>query len=138
MTDVLLGVIAAAVLVMAAIQVAAVVIAARVVRQVGDVCARIERDVRPIVENLQACSLELARATTTAAAQVDRAGRLIGDLSDRLDDAIAGVQRALAAPARRGMSLLQALKAAFAGVRDGSRGAGARATVDDEDPLFIG
>jgi len=57
-TDLFLGIIAAAVLVMAVIQVAALVLAARAARRVGEAMARLEEDVRPIVANLTTVSIE--------------------------------------------------------------------------------
>ena len=75
--DVFLGTIAAAVLVMAVIQVAAIVLAARAARRVGDAMARLEQDVRPIVANLQAVSSDAARAAGLAVAQVERADQLL-------------------------------------------------------------
>lgn len=64
MTDVFLGVIAVAVLVMAAIQVAAVVVALRLVRRVDRFADRVEEDIRPIVASLQALTADAARATS--------------------------------------------------------------------------
>ena len=62
MSDVFLGVIAAAVAVMAIIQVAAIVVAMRAARRVGDAVSRLETDVRPIVANLKSMSADAARA----------------------------------------------------------------------------
>jgi hypothetical protein len=62
-SEVFLGVIAVAVVVMAAIQVAAVVVALRLARRVGRFAERVEQDVRPIVASLQALTADAARAT---------------------------------------------------------------------------
>src|SRR5690606_36023184 len=67
--DVLLGVIAIAVLTMAIVQVAAIVFALRAARRVGEAVDRLERRVEPIVANLQALTADASRATTLAAAQ---------------------------------------------------------------------
>jgi hypothetical protein len=64
MSDVFLGVIAVAVLVMAAIQVAAVVVAVRFARRVDRFADRVEHDIRPIVASLQALTADAARATS--------------------------------------------------------------------------
>lgn len=64
MSDLFLGVIAAGVLVMAAIQVAAVVVAARLARRVDRFAGRLEEDLRPIVTGLQALTEDAARATS--------------------------------------------------------------------------
>jgi hypothetical protein len=64
MSEVFLGVIAVAVLVMAAIQVAAVVVALRFARRVDRFADRVEQDIRPIVASLQALTADAARATS--------------------------------------------------------------------------
>ena len=64
MSDVFLGVIAVAVLVMAAIQVAAVVVAVRLARRVDRFADRVGQDIRPIVASLQALTADAARATS--------------------------------------------------------------------------
>lgn len=64
MSEVFLGVIAVAVLVMAAIQVAAVVVALRLARRVDRFADRVEQDIRPIVASLQALTADAARATS--------------------------------------------------------------------------
>ena len=141
MTDVFLGIIAGAVLVMAVIQVAAIVFAARAARRVGDAVARLESDVRPIVSNLQSISTEASRAMTMAAAQMERAERLMIDVSKRVDDTLATLQKGIMTPAREGFAILQSLKAAFRAFRgDGSRDARHKrsAASEDEDALFIG
>ena len=73
MTDFFLGVIAAAVVVMAAIQVAVVVFAARAARRLDRLADRFERDIQPVVASLQAVAADAARATALAAAQIERA-----------------------------------------------------------------
>ncbi|OFW01303.1 MAG: hypothetical protein A3I61_00115 [Acidobacteria bacterium RIFCSPLOWO2_02_FULL_68_18] len=64
MSDVFLGVIALAVLVMAAIQVAVVIVALRLARRVDRFADRVEQDIRPIVASLQALTADAARATS--------------------------------------------------------------------------
>lgn len=141
MNELFLGVIAAAVLVMALVQVAAIVVATRAARRVGDAVTRFEHEVKPIVANLQVMSSEAARATSTAAAQVDRAERLIGDLATRVDETAAAVQASILGPAREGFAVIQGIIAAFAAFREGSRRDAARkrpAAAEEEDALFIG
>lgn len=64
MTDVFLGVIAVAVLVMASIQVAAIVVVARMARRLDRFADRLEQDIRPVVASLQALTADAARATS--------------------------------------------------------------------------
>lgn len=138
MSEVFLGVIAVAVLVMAVIQVAFVVIAARAAQRVSRLTTQLEQDIRPLVANLQAITTEAARATAIAAAQVERADRLFTDMSTRLDQTLTTVQDALLG-ATRGGAWLAGLKAAFAALRDLRSPSRRRSsTVEEEDALFIG
>lgn len=138
MTDVFLGLIAVAVLVMATIQVAAVVFAARAARRVGDAVSRLEDDVRPIVRNLQVMSEEAARATAAAAAQVDRAEKILADFSRRADETLATLQSTILAPARDGLAILHGIKAALAALRSPGDPRTRPTHAEEEDALFIG
>ena len=64
MTDVFLGVIAFAVLIMAVIQVVAVVVALRMARRLDRFADSLEQDIRPVVASLQALTADAARATS--------------------------------------------------------------------------
>jgi hypothetical protein len=134
-TDLFLGVIAAAVLVMAIIQVAAIVFAARAARRVGEAVQRLERNVQPIVANLQSVSADAARASAAAAAQVERAGRLMEDLAVRVDQTVSSAQEAILRPARDGLAFIEKLRHMFFG---GRSDAPRPSNVDEEDALFIG
>lgn len=140
MTDVFLGVIAVSVLVMALLQVAAAVWAARTARRVDDVMARLERDLQPIVQSLQALSADAARAAATAAVQVDRADQMLVVVRERLDEALRVVQEALVRPARDLVVMLQSLRDVFRrGVPQGPRRYPSRKRqTEEEDALFIG
>lgn len=139
MTEVFLGVIAAAVLVMAAIQVAAVVFAARAARRIDRIADRLERDIQPVVASLQALTADAARATALAAVQVERADRLFNDLTQRVEQTLVAVQETLLAPAREGLAWLSGLKAVLAAFRDVKNPSATRpAGVEDDDALFIG
>lgn len=145
MNDLFLGIIAFSVLVMAVIQVAVIVFAARAARQVGEAVTRLEQEVKPIVASLQHLTAEAARASTSAAAQMERVQKTVDAVLDRaeaatqrVEETLATVQQGLLAPAREGMAFLQTLKGIFTG-RDPRPAPGARPThVDEEDPLFIG
>lgn len=137
MSDLFLGLIALAVLVMATIQVAAVVFAVRAARRVGDAVSRLEQDVRPIVANLHTMSADAARATSVAAAQVERVEKLVGEVSRRVDETAAAVQSSIVGPAREGYAMIQAVMAALGALRQ-SGTARKRPAAEEEDPLFIG
>ena len=92
MTNVLLGIIAVAVLVMAVIQVAAIVFAMSAAKRIGQVADRLEQDLRPVVSNLHTITSEAARVTTLAAAQMERADRMFADFSRRAEQVMAARQ----------------------------------------------
>jgi precorrin-6B methylase 2 len=137
-TNLFLGVIAVAVLVMAAIQVAAIVFAMSAARRIGEAADRLERDLRPVMQNLQTMTAEAARATNLAAAQLERADRLFADLSRRAEQVMAAVP-SLLGPAGKGLAFLNGLKAAMAAIQELRRTSRRRAAhADEEDALFIG
>ena len=138
MTNVLLGIIAAAVLVMAVIQVAAIVFAMSAAKRIGQVADRLEQDLRPVVSNLHTITSEAARVTTLAAAQMERADRMFTDLSRRAEQVMAAVPTLLG-PAGKGLAFLNGIKAALAAIQE-LRRSSRRGAVhpDEEDALFIG
>jgi hypothetical protein len=142
-SDLFLGMIAVAVLVMAIIQVGALVVALRTARRVGETVSRLEQEVKPIVDNLHTMSSDAARATTLAVTQVERAGQLIADVSRRVDETAATLQSSIVTPAREGYAMLQGLMAALSALRQGGAApADSRSRrqppAEEEDPLFIG
>ena len=137
MSDLFLGLIAAAVVIMAAIQVAAVVFALRAAQRVGEAVGRLEQHVKPIVADLQAVSSQARRATSMAAAQVERADQLITDLSNKVEETAAALQSSLIRPARDGFAVVQGLVAALSAFK-GSPSPRRPMPTEEEDPLFIG
>lgn len=135
---VFLGVIAAAVLVMALVQVGAIVYAARMARRLDAVVTRLERDVQPAIERLTAMTGEAARAASVAAAQVDRVDRLVDDLSRRAERTVTKLQRAVDAPQREATALVAAVRAAVGALRAGRRARRRGSQFDEDDALFIG
>jgi hypothetical protein len=142
--EVLLGIIAFAVAVMAIVQVGAIVAGLRVARRVEQIAADIESSVKPLVANLTTMSAEASRAATLAAAQVERIERVFGELAARVDHTLATAQSLIAGPAKDGMAIVTGIKAAisaFRNLREGSRRRSARRAVtfeEDEESLFIG
>ena len=139
MSNLLLGIIAISVFVMAAIQVAAMVLAARAARRLGEVASRLEQDVRPIVANLQAVTADAARTSALAAATVERADRFVHDAAQRIEQVLTTVP-ALLESARDGFSVLGGLRAVLNTFRDLRSTSSRRkpTSVEEEDPLFIG
>jgi hypothetical protein len=135
--EVLLGLIAVATLAMAAVQVGLVIVAVRLARQVQDLRASLDGEIRPLILNLSAASNNVVRATELAVTQIQRVDRLFGDLAHRLDDATRLVQSTLLAPLREGRALLAAVGAALGAMRD-MRPTREEPLAADDDPLFIG
>ena len=136
---VFLGVVAAATVIIAATQIGLIVYAIRLARRLGDLSVQIERDVKPVLANVNAISTSAARAASLAVAQIERADRLFADLAVRVDETASVVQNLLVSPAREGRALLAAVMAAIAAFRDlGSAKSVRRVAADEEDPLFIG
>ncbi len=140
MTEVYLGVIAAAVAVMALIQIAAIVVALRTARRVGDAVSRFETDIRPVITNLQAMSADAARTAQIASEQAQRAEELISDLTARINGTVAAVETAVVTPAREAYAMVQGLLGAFGAFRQGPAAPSPRRhpVAEEEDPLFIG
>ena len=139
-SPVFLGVIAGAVLMMALIQVGAVIAAARLAKHVNRLAQQVERDLAPLVANLQTIGAEAARASALATAQVERADRLFADVSAKVEETTSVVQQAIMAPAREGLAVMAGLRAALTSLRHARQDATRRrsARADEDDPLFIG
>jgi hypothetical protein len=133
---VFLGVIALATLTTAIIQVGMIVAIGRAARRLEGIAAQVERDLKPILDNVHAITLDAARASSLAAAQVERADRLFADVAERVDRTLNTLQAAAAGGAREGAALLAAFRAALGVVRDLREGR-ARARAEEEDALFI-
>lgn len=134
----LLGVIAVATFVLAALQIGLVIVAVRLARRLEGLGARIEQEIRPLVSDASAVAANAARVSELAVAQVERADRVLADLAQRVDDASRAVQGAFLAPIREGRAVLAGIGAAIGAVRE-ARQTGAQALgADDDDPLFIG
>ena len=142
MSNLYLGLIALAVLVMAAIQVVAVITAARAARRLSALADRVEREVSPIVESVRAMAADAARTASSAAAQVDRVNLLTQDLVKRVDHTASVLETSVLRPVREGYAVLAALRTVVSSLRDFKAGRAARpapsAAVEDDDALFIG
>jgi hypothetical protein len=133
---VFLGVMAAATLVMAFVQVTFLVVAGRMTQKVERAAEDVRRELRPIVEHLDAIGRDARRASALATAQLERVDQMSADLADRLDRTLHTIQSAASGGAREGAAMLAAFRAALSVVR-GFRTSRARAGAEDEDTLFI-
>ena len=131
-----LGVIAAATLATAIVQIGLIVAAARMVRRFADLVEEVRREMRPIFAHLDAIGRDASRATSLAAARVEQLDRAVGDLLARSEQVVGAMQAGLSAPVREGKALMSGLWAAFAAVR-AMRGNSGKRRGDEEDALFI-
>lgn len=138
-SEIFLGVIAVATLVMAAIQVGMIVALARTARQAQQIMTTVQQEIRPLIAKANTVADEASRAASLATAQAQKIDRLVTDLARRVDETAAVVQEAVITPARQGAAILAAFRAAvgvFRGGRDVRHRPGRQA--EEEDPLFIG
>jgi hypothetical protein len=140
--ELFLGIIAFAVVVMAAIQVAAIFAGIRLARRVDELATQIDRDIKPLIANLSALTSEAARAASLAAKQAERLDRVFGEMVERVDKTLDAAHQFVTGPARQGMAIMAGVKAvidSFRGIREASRRRHApRPAMDEEESLFIG
>lgn len=137
-SEVFLGVIAVATLVMAVVQVGLVVGLLRTSRQAQQILRTVQQDVRPLIAKAATIADEASRTAAIATAQAEKVDRLVTDLARRVDETSAVVQKAIVIPAREGVALVAGLRAGLAALR-GFRGLRERHRhAEEEDPLFIG
>ena len=137
-TEVFLGIISVATLAMAVAQVGVIVAAGLLARRISRLADQVEHELKPFFAHLNAIGRDASRAASLAAAQVERADRLLGDVAQKVEQTLTTVQATLVAPAREGRALLSALRAAInviRGMRGNGRGRQRRG--EDEDTLFI-
>ena len=138
MNDLFLGIIAVATLAIAIAQIGVMVAAGRLARRLERLTERLEQELRPLLAHLDAIGRDASRAATLAAAQVERADRVVGDIAARIELALNTLQTTLTVPAREGRALFSAFRAALEAVREMRRtGRRRQGRGDDEDALFI-
>ena len=133
---VFLGVIAAATLITAIAQVGFIVATGRLARRLERAADDVQREVRPLVEHLDAIGRDARRASSLAAAQLERVDDMAADLADRVDRTLNTLQTAAAGGVREGTAMLAAFRAAMAVVRE-FRASRSRSRPEDDDALFI-
>jgi alkylated DNA nucleotide flippase Atl1 len=137
-SEVFLGVIAVATLVMAVIQVAVIVGLQRTARQAQQIMTTVQQEVRPLIATVTAAADEASRTAALTTAQVQKVDRLVTDLARRVDETAAVVQHAIMTPAREGMAIAAGLKAGLAAIRGFRARRERHRQAEEEDSLFIG
>ena len=142
--ELLLGVIATSVLLMAVVQVGAIIAGLRVARRVDRMASEFETGVKPLIANLTSMTAEASKAATLAAVQVDRFDRLFADMTQKMEQTMAAAQQYVTGPAQNGMAIVAGIRAAVGaiqGMREASRRRTAARAItleEDEESLFIG
>ena len=131
-----LAIIAAAMLVSAIVQVGVIVAAGLLVRRINRLATQVEQELKPLFGHLNAIGRDASRAASLAVAQVERVDRLLGDATRKIEQTLNTVQATIVAPAREGLALLSALRAAMDVLRD-KRGRARQRGGEEEDALFI-
>ncbi len=137
-SDLFLGIIALATLVMALIQVGAIIAAARFGRRMQQMVVSIQEEVRPLIARANSVAEEASKTAIIASAQAQKIDKLVTDLTRRVDETSLVVQQAVVTPARETLALVAGLKAGLAALRGLRDFRGRPGRVEDEDPLFIG
>jgi predicted PurR-regulated permease PerM len=137
-TQVFLGIIAIATLVMAMVQVGFIIYGWSVARRVSRLLDQLDTELKPILANLNAMARDASRASSMAVAQVERVDRMFTDLTTRIEETASTVQRAIMTPLREGAAVMAGIRAAMAILKDATSRSGSSARSDDEDALFIG
>ena len=143
-----LAIIAISTLVMALLQIGALVAGAIAARKIQARVARLEQEVaqqvqpllqqvQPLLDRVQVMSADATRISALAVQQAEKADVALTSAAKRMDQTLAVVQNAVVAPAREGMALAAALRAAVGSIRKGGHRR-VRTPGDDDDALFIG
>lgn len=148
-SNIWLAVIAVSTVVMALVQVGAIVAGALAARKVQARLASVEQrlqqkvepfvdQIQPLVERLTAISADASRVSALAVQQAEKADVALSSAARRLDQTLAVVQNAVVAPAREGMALASAIRAAVGSIRQGRTSRRRSSGSDEDDALFIG
>ena len=137
-SETFLGIIAAATLVMALIQVGAIVFALRLAAEVRRLATSVQQDLRPLIARANLIAEEASRTATLATAQAQKIDTLVTQLTRRVDETAGVIQEAIVTPAREGLALLAGLRAGLAALRGLRDLRGRPSRAEDEDALFIG
>ena len=138
--ELFLGIIAAATLVTAMLQIGVLVAMGLLVRRVFQLVDQIDKELKPIFESVQSIARDASRAASLATAQVERIDRALGDLMQRLDKTLSAVQNFVSGSGKNVSSSaaawVTAFKSVFTLIRD-LRASRAGRSAEDEDALFI-
>jgi ornithine cyclodeaminase/alanine dehydrogenase-like protein (mu-crystallin family) len=134
--ELFLGIIAVATLATAIVQVGVLVAAGLLARRLQRAVETTERELKPLLEHLNAIGRDASHAASLATAQVERADRLFADLAQRIEQILELIQSVVTGPIREGAAVMSALRAILSFMRD-SRAGRRSSRTEDEDALFV-
>jgi hypothetical protein len=117
MSDVYLGVIAAATLLMALVQIGVLVAGIIAVKRMHKVLGRVEDSVRPVLAHVDDLVVDATESIAVVRGQLDRVERQTVHLLTRTEQAVQRVEGYLVAPAREGIALAAGARALVGGLR---------------------
>jgi hypothetical protein len=134
---VFLGVIAAATLMTAVLQVVLLVAGFSLVRRISRFVDFVETEVKPIIGHIDSIARDASRAAGLALAQVERADQLLADTIQRIEHTLSTVQSLIIGALREGNALMMGFRAVMAAVRGFQRRQTSRRRAEDDEALFI-
>ena len=117
MSEVFLGVIAVATLVMALVQVGVLVAGIIAVKRMNEVLVRVEDSARPVLAHVDDLVVDATASLAAMRTQLDRVERQAVHVLTRTDQAVQRVQEYVVAPAREGIALAAGARALFGAFR---------------------
>ena len=134
---VFLGVIAAATLITAVLQVVLLVAGVSLVRRVSRFVDFIEVEVKPIIGHIDSIARDASRAAGLALAQVEHADQLLSNAVQQIEQTLATIQSLIVGALREGNALMMGFRAVMAAVRGFQRRQRTRRRAEDDEALFI-
>ena len=132
LSTVFLGAIALSITIMTLLQVAVIVFAARLAQRVDRLVHRVEHDIKPALDRVNAVSENVNRVSELAVAQAERADQLLSVVTERVDRITLAAEDAVVDPVRQGSAVLRGLWAAVDTLR--SRRTESPHQADDDEP----
>jgi hypothetical protein len=117
MSDVYLGAIAAATVLMALVQIGVLVAGIIAVKRMREALVRFEDSTRPMLAHVDDLVVDATESIAAVRAQLDRVERQAVHVLTRTDEAVQQVRRYLVAPAREGIALAAGARALVGGLR---------------------
>jgi hypothetical protein len=117
MSDVYLGVIAAATVAMALVQIGVLVAGIIAVKRMNEALVRFEDSARPVLAHVDDLVVDATASIAAVRAQLDRVEQQAVHVLTRTDQAVQQVRHYLVAPAREGIALAAGARALVGGLR---------------------